>query len=633
MAETKLVRGGRSLPQLDTLPQEVHDLIFEYVCPPPRRPKHFLWPILFVSRKMYHAVLPCLYRQIRFAVDSSVGPYKANYRLLQMADKENQGLLHIEDVELFPRDELKRKPYMTADYPDAIQLIASIPRDSLRRFNWDSWHQIPVEVLRLLWKRQHKLTNVEFIACLKPLDELIDELGLVGGSFGQHATDLRIADVADGKISVAAVQILKNRPQIDTLTLEFWSIKSRMDEFFDDEDSDDEAAVFPDQRIKDAYHKGLLKALFGLPRKPQGAKPLLLVTLNLHCVDLWHGPCYMFHSIDLAVLKNLRIVGCRRPDVFLTRMSELPAEKRPHLRLLRIYHEESEFETAWVSDDDETDRTIDSVNEILLSVKDSLQTLWIVMRGINGPERLLGPMAPGIANHGGSLRHLTVDVRGLVPSSRWPKGRQCVGWFPHQAWEHLCGSMAQLEQLYVPFPPVVADEHVLSQPDFEAYLGAALQLPTLRMLNINTWPYPLHTSILPPPEYRHPIPFIVGPWRSNAPTPVPEDFYKHCLEYIAQNIMELRDELISNPHQPLDIIGFGLREKHHYMVNLQDSLFPVYFVASRATSLGKAFTLVKETSLKDMRHSDLAHLISEAWNIGWMAKRWEQQKKKRLARR
>ena len=76
---------------------------------------------------------PCNVWTNIFAVDSSVGSYQANYKLLQLADKENQGLLHIKEGELYPRDELKRKPSVTADYPDAIQLLAAIPRNQLQR--------------------------------------------------------------------------------------------------------------------------------------------------------------------------------------------------------------------------------------------------------------------------------------------------------------------------------------------------------------------------------------------------------------------------------------------------------------------------------------------------------------------
>lgn len=51
-----------------------------------------------------------------------------------MADKENQGLLHIREVVLTPQDETTRCPQETADYPDAVQLMVAIPRDTLTRF-------------------------------------------------------------------------------------------------------------------------------------------------------------------------------------------------------------------------------------------------------------------------------------------------------------------------------------------------------------------------------------------------------------------------------------------------------------------------------------------------------------------
>lgn len=135
MADVKLpVRTVPRKPRLDTLPQEVHDLIFEHASSPQTRLKHHLWPLLFVSRQMYQAVLPSMYRRVSFQVDSSVGSYEANYKLLQLADKENQGLMHIEEIRLYPRDELRRMPSVTAEYPDAIQLLAAVPKNQLRRF-------------------------------------------------------------------------------------------------------------------------------------------------------------------------------------------------------------------------------------------------------------------------------------------------------------------------------------------------------------------------------------------------------------------------------------------------------------------------------------------------------------------
>ena len=135
MADTKLpLHTVQRKPKLDSLPQEVYDLIFKHASSPRKRLKRYLWPLLFVSKRMYHAVLPALYRRISFNVHSSVGSYEANYKLLQLADKENQGLLHIQAIVLCPDDELERKPHDAADYPDVIQLLAAIPRNQLRKF-------------------------------------------------------------------------------------------------------------------------------------------------------------------------------------------------------------------------------------------------------------------------------------------------------------------------------------------------------------------------------------------------------------------------------------------------------------------------------------------------------------------
>lgn len=90
--------------------------------------------MLLVSKRIYHAVLPLLYRSVVFLVDSSIGNYRANYQLLRMAEKENQGLLHIREIQLDVQDECTRSVNTTADYPDAVQLLAAIPRDSLSIF-------------------------------------------------------------------------------------------------------------------------------------------------------------------------------------------------------------------------------------------------------------------------------------------------------------------------------------------------------------------------------------------------------------------------------------------------------------------------------------------------------------------
>lgn len=326
---------------------------------------------------------------------------------------------------------------------------------------------MPPEVLRLLRKRQHKLTNIELVPCSKPLDERIVELDLGSNPFHQHATELRIADVGRGVLPAAALHILKERPQITTLTLDFRSIKCNLDNIGGDLFDDDGT---PLNHLTKAYHEDLLKELFRPSKQLQRAVPLAVTTLHLHCVDLWYGPKYMSACFDWKVLETLHLVSCQRPDVLLTRMSQIPAERRPRLRKFHIYHEQHPWEVTWVSDDIRTDRTIYNVNEFLLSIKDTLVDLWIVMRGLRGQDRLLSPMAAGIANHGNSLLRLTADVRSCRPSHSAATGAQWVGWFNSETWEQVCASMAQLEQLYVPFPPVVADEYMTSGDEYHLYL-------------------------------------------------------------------------------------------------------------------------------------------------------------------
>ncbi|KAL8750589.1 MAG: hypothetical protein Q9199_006966 [Rusavskia elegans] len=634
MADVKLpVRTVPRKPRLDTLPQEVHDLIFEHASSPQTRLKHHLWPLLFVSRQMYQAVLPSMYRRVSFQVDSSVGSYEANYQLLQLADKENQGLMHIEEVRLYPRDELRRMPSVDAEYPDAIQLLAAVPKNQLRRFNWDSWHTMPQEVLRLLWKRQHRLTNIEMVPCTKPVDELIDELGLGDKSFHEHATELRIADVGRGTTPAAALRVLKERrSQINTLTLDFRSIKDSIEVIAHERSIDDDPQLRRPkmaylESLRNASRENLLKELFRPSKQYQPALPLALVTLHLHSVDLWYGPRYLLTGLELKLLRNLHIISCQRPDVLLEGMSELSAEKRPRLDQFHIYHEQQPWEFMWVSDDIRTDRTSYYVNEFLLSMKDTLVDLWIVMRGLHAGEgNLLSPMAIGIANHGNSLLQLTADVRTFKPLHSAASGEQHVGWFDLETWERLCASMAQLQQLYVPFPPVVADENISARDEFVFYLDTALQIPTLKTLNMTTWPYPLYTILHRPGDSRpfDPAPYIVRPWKTKQfkkGTYLPVHFYHHCLKYIADYIAQQRNDLVSSPCKPLDAVGFGLLERDHYMSNLRENMNPVYFFHGGRKYLEGETPNMEQWSYREISRTQACELLSGVVNIDWLIKK------------
>ncbi|KAL9578720.1 MAG: hypothetical protein Q9212_005542 [Teloschistes hypoglaucus] len=573
--------------------------------------KRQLRVVLLVSKRIYHAVLPLLYRFVSFTVDSSIGNYRANYRLLRMADKENQGLLHIREIQLYVRDEYKRSLYAMADYPDAVQLLAAIPRDSLSIFRWNSLHRIPAQVLRLLWTRQHKLTQAELVSCDSNLDQVIEELNICGHSFHEHITHLRLTEGGKGTIPTAAYQLLQARPNIDTLTLSFLRFAPEMVTQSQENEG---------QGQEHTYYQRLLKRLFAPPQPYRFAGPLSLREMNLYSVDLNDSPGHMFPAVNLAVLETLRVASCPGLYVMLTGMSNLPAASKPRIRRLQIYHEKPRLRHEWVSARDNTDRTLKSTNDFLLSMKDSLERVWIVMRGINSQDRLLNALAPGVAHHGASLEHLYLDVRSHQPPFH---GEQCVGWFSGEVWEQVCASMGRLEALYVPFPPIVANEKLKCRHAFDHYLDCALQIPSLKALNIKTWPYPFFTQIYNPAVPRDPTPYISRPWQTSDPESVgmPWDFYDHCLLYLAEDIVLRRSELISNPHRHLEIVSFGIPEGGHSMVGLQDMLGETLFVKSSITYLGKEDIIMRQRGWQEIRETELRYLADEAVNINPIARR------------
>ncbi|KAL8955541.1 MAG: hypothetical protein Q9193_006651, partial [Seirophora villosa] len=547
--------------KLDELPQEVLDQIFRYT---PGKP---LWSLLFQSKKMYHAVLPSLYRRLAFKVHSTLmWPYRANYTLLRMADKENPGLLHIRQLTFAPLDESTRPRQQHADYPDAVQVLAAIPKDSLRRFEWASWHQVPKEMLRLLWTRQRKLTHINFDPCEQGSDDLFKETGLDLRSFYEHATHLSIRDVWDGIIPDLATSILHLR-SIKTLILDFYLLRFRL-------------SVEPNEKLKRKYHDGvLLKELFPRPSylasNLASAQPLPLKSLFLYAVDLTNCADHLIRALDTRALKLLNLFSCCGLDELFWKMSKIPFHARPRLLQLSLNHEQ--YQTMNVtSNDDHTDRTIKGVNEFLLSMTGTVQKLWIVVRGHLAPDKLVSPLASGIMNHGSSLLELIVDARvGCPPFD----GGQRVGWFPQNLIEKMCAGMKKLELLYIPFPPVVAYKHRGYTDEFKDYMATVVQIPTLKTLNINNWPYPADTKIYNPAEPRHrdDPPYIDGPFDVRKSHGMTLEVYTHHLQHLMDWVVSLRSKVVCT-HRPLEVVGFGMPETGHYVAGLKKYHDPLYFV-------------------------------------------------------
>lgn len=324
--------------------------------------------------------------------------------------------------------------------------------------SWASWHQVPKEMLRLLWTRQRKLNHINFDPCEQGNDKLFKETGLDLRSFYEHATSLSIKDVWDGTIPDLATSILHLR-SITTLIVDFCLLRLRLGEE-------------SNEKLERKYHDGvLLKELFPRPSylAPYlaSAQPLPLKNLFLHAMDLTNCADHLIRALDTRALKRLNVHSCSGLDELFWKMSKIPVHARPRLLHLSLHNEQ--YQTMNVtSNDDHTDRTIKGVNEFLLSMTDTVEKLWIVVRGHLAPDKLVSPLASGIMNHGSSLLQLIVDARVGCPP--FDGSHQRVGWFPQNLIEKMCARMEKLEQLYIPFPPVVAYKHPGYTNEFKDYM-------------------------------------------------------------------------------------------------------------------------------------------------------------------
>ena len=282
-------------------------------------------------------------------------------------------------------------------------------------------------------------------------------MGSYGEHFYEHATSLRVTDFRSGSVPETAVRLLRDRPEIQRLTVEFQSIKMRL------EDLDDQHEWREYDHVCDSYYKGLLlKGLFAPPQSLKPAKLLTLKSLSLYAVALYYNSKLLLDALDTTVLKTLSIISCEGYWRLLTPISKLPTDTRPQLRGLYVYCEEDRSGGRPLSTE-----AVTSIDDLLLSTNDTLRELWIVMRWMDIESTPLGMLSPGITNHGDSLLRLTADIRQGPPPYR---GEQVVAWFPRRPWERMCARFSRLEELYVAFPPVVANETLDSRREFQDYM-------------------------------------------------------------------------------------------------------------------------------------------------------------------
>ncbi|KAL8766165.1 MAG: hypothetical protein Q9194_006355 [Teloschistes cf. exilis] len=125
--------------------------------------------------------------------------------------------------------------------------------------------------------------------------------------------------------------------------------------------------------------------------------------------------------------------------------------------------------------------------------------------------------------------HWNISIRMYAAISRHSKANNVLDGSRVSCGSRCVASMGRLEALYVPFPPIVANEKLKCR-ELDRYLDCALQIPSLKALNLNTWPYPLFTQIDDPTIPSHPAPYISRPWQTSdqESVDISEDFYDHC---------------------------------------------------------------------------------------------------------
>ncbi|KAL9045957.1 MAG: hypothetical protein Q9206_007195 [Seirophora lacunosa] len=440
-------------------------------------------------------------------------------------------------------------------------------------------------MLRLLWTRQRKLDQINFDPCEQGSDNLFKETGLDLRSFYEHATILSIKDVWDGTIPDLATSILHLR-SIKTLILDFCLLRLRV-------------SVESNEKLERKYQDGvLLKELFPRPSylAPYlaSAQPLPLRNLLLHAVDLTDCADHLIRALDTRALKLLNVFSCCGLDELFWKMSKIPVHARP--RLLHLSLDNEQYHTMNVtSNDDHTDRTIKGLNEFLLSMTDTVEKLWIVVRGHLAPDKLL-----------------TVDARvGCPPFD----GSQRVGWFPQNLIEKMCAGMEKLELLYIPFPPVVAYKHRGYTNEFKDYMATVVQIPTLKTLNINTWPYPADTKIYNPAEPRHhdDPPYIDGPFDVRKSHGMSLKVYTRHLQHLMDWVVSLRSK-VACTHRPLEVVGFGMPEIGHYVAGLKKYLDPLYFVRVPSRH-PKDKIVMRARNYRQIMTSGCEELIWSSWKV------------------
>ncbi|KAL9040129.1 MAG: hypothetical protein Q9214_004607 [Letrouitia sp. 1 TL-2023] len=455
----------------DDLPSEIYDVIWSYL--PSKKHK---WPILFVSKTLYTAILPDIYKHLELCVDSTADD-SAKFPLLRTL-QSNPGLKYVREVRLRVSDEYRRESDFTytpveskreydhtAEYPEASLLLQQIPRNNLRNFWWASLRRIPSKLLATLWSHQHELRNIE-LSCSaddRILDILFLEVQPPPIKMLTEVTDLRIMPWGDQfYFPKSPLATLQRRPRIDSLTLEFWHCDRMMQQMV----IDPEILLRRLKIYKTSHPNRMLDLTSPISNGVVPLNRLSLKKLNLSHVNLEGCGHFLMPAIDWSRLQELNVWQCIcAKDLFLA-MNALPDSSKPRLHCLTVIHRYNEDERP----------ILQALSNFLMGIEQVLHSVELAFLHVSD---LL--QADGFRKHTETIQELVIGL----PSHCWSLRCRSLGA------EHLTGfamlgdfgdifaSFKKLKRFHLLSLMVVGFNSTEEPGLREEFIGAPLSIPTL----------------------------------------------------------------------------------------------------------------------------------------------------------
>ncbi|KAL8918214.1 MAG: hypothetical protein Q9208_007490 [Pyrenodesmia sp. 3 TL-2023] len=453
--------------ELAGLPADVLHVILDQLEQPGR--PWLLYPVLLASRKFYELAIPHLYRRVSWSINTRDEQMGLDPKLLHMLDRENQGLSYIRYLTLSDASETSRSPENHYEYPEIDMLVYFLPKDILHGFQWWSQHSLPARVYQTLLLRQKSLTEVELNWAEKPIDDWLVHAGTPLTDQFDAIHRLRLMPGYDEPISQVACRLLQQHHEIRTLTLDLWHVAQ------DDEDY---------EKTGRSANGNMARQLFA----NIGPSGRCLRILELGGVDFRGSHSGLVAAVNFTVLEELAIIKCRHPETFLAALTEANGRSSLRLKVFEIYHSrqwQPPNTATGAPGTTESNSLVWELGSFLKKVPGTLRDLWICLRGF----REL-PDVASIARHGNTLQWLFLDIR--VEKGSWAVT------YPLTDWTTICRSLTNLRQLDTTYPSVVADGNTGEYPDFWEYVRATVDIPMIKILGINNWPWPIGSD----PEQR-----------------------------------------------------------------------------------------------------------------------------------